>query len=77
MLFPAIDLRRGRCVRLERGAADRETSYGSDPVRVAAEFAAAGAEWVHVVDLDAAFGAGSNRDLIRELAAAVPLRVQT
>jgi phosphoribosylformimino-5-aminoimidazole carboxamide ribotide isomerase len=76
-LFPAIDLRRGRCVRLERGEAERETAYGDDPVEVARGFAAAGAEWVHVVDLDAAFGEGSNRALIRELASSVPLRVQT
>jgi phosphoribosylformimino-5-aminoimidazole carboxamide ribotide isomerase len=76
-LFPAIDLRRGRCVRLEQGAAERETLYDTDPFRVAEGFAAAGAEWIHVVDLDAAFGEGSNRALIRELAERVPLRVQT
>jgi phosphoribosylformimino-5-aminoimidazole carboxamide ribotide isomerase len=76
-LFPAIDLRHGRCVRLEQGSADRETAYSSDPFEVAAEFARQGAEWVHVVDLDAAFGEGSNQDLIRRLAEAVPLRVQS
>ncbi|HEV2735343.1 MAG TPA: HisA/HisF-related TIM barrel protein, partial [Longimicrobiaceae bacterium] len=76
-LFPAIDLRRGRCVRLEKGEAERETVYSDDPARVAAGFAAAGARWVHVVDLDAAFGHGSNRELIRELAASSGLRVQT
>ncbi|HEU0012901.1 MAG TPA: HisA/HisF-related TIM barrel protein, partial [Longimicrobium sp.] len=76
-LYPAIDLRRGRCVRLEKGRADRETVYGGDPMEVAAGFAASGAAWIHVVDLDAAFGDGSNRALIRELAAAVPARVQT
>lgn len=76
-LFPAIDLHGGRCVRLERGEAERQTTYGSDPVAVARGFAESGAAWVHVVDLDAAFGEGSNRALIRELAAAVPLRVQT
>ncbi|MBV9775195.1 MAG: 1-(5-phosphoribosyl)-5-[(5-phosphoribosylamino)methylideneamino]imidazole-4-carboxamide isomerase [Gemmatimonadetes bacterium] len=76
-LFPAIDLRRGRCVRLERGEADRETAYSDDPREVAAGFAAAGAAWVHVVDLDAAFGDGSNRALIRDLAASSGLRVQT
>lgn len=76
-LFPAIDLRRGRCVRLEQGAAERETVYNSDPFQVAEEFARAGAEWVHVVDLDAAFGEGSNRELIRQLAESVPLRIQT
>jgi phosphoribosylformimino-5-aminoimidazole carboxamide ribotide isomerase len=76
-LFPAIDLRHGRCVRLERGEAERETVYGTDPFAVAQEFAAAGAEWVHVVDLDAAFGDGSNRALIRRIAEAGAVRVQT
>jgi phosphoribosylformimino-5-aminoimidazole carboxamide ribotide isomerase len=76
-LYPAIDLRRGRCVRLEKGEASRETVYGDDPLAVARSFADAGAEWVHVVDLDAAFGTGSNRALIRELVAATPLKVQT
>lgn len=76
-LFPAIDLRRGRCVRLEQGSADRETAYSSDPFQVANEFARQGAEWLHIVDLDAAFGEGSNQELIRELAASVPLRVQS
>ena len=76
-LYPAIDLRGGRCVRLEKGELGRETVYGDDPLAVARSFADAGAEWVHVVDLDAAFGAGSNRALIRELVAATPLKVQT
>jgi phosphoribosylformimino-5-aminoimidazole carboxamide ribotide isomerase len=76
-LFPAIDLRRGRCVRLRKGEAESETVYSDDPVAMARSFAEAGARWVHVVDLDAAFGDGSNRALIREIAASVPLRVQT
>jgi phosphoribosylformimino-5-aminoimidazole carboxamide ribotide isomerase len=76
-LYPAIDLRRGRCVRLEKGEASRETVYGDDPLAVARSFADAGAEWIHVVDLDAAFGDGSNRALIRDLVAATPLKVQT
>lgn len=76
-LLPAIDLRRGRCVRLERGEADRETIYDSDPFRVAEDFARRGAEWLHVVDLDAAFGEGSNRPVIARLAEEFPLRVQT
>jgi phosphoribosylformimino-5-aminoimidazole carboxamide ribotide isomerase len=76
-LYPAIDLRGGRCVRLEKGEAARETVYGDDPVAVARGFAEAGAEWIHVVDLDAAFGTGTNRALIRDVVAAVPLRVQT
>lgn len=77
VLLPAIDLRHGRCVRLEKGEADRETVYGTDPFAVAEGFAADGAEWLHVVDLDAAFGDGSNRSLIAELAAHTSLRVQT
>jgi phosphoribosylformimino-5-aminoimidazole carboxamide ribotide isomerase len=76
-VFPAIDLRRGRCVRLEKGEAERETVYGDDPVAVAEGFAAVGAEWVHVVDLDAAFGQGDNRALVRRIAGMGILRVQT
>lgn len=64
-------------MRLEKGEADRETVYDTDPFQVAERFASAGAEWLHVVDLDAAFGDGSNRALIRELAEQTPLRVQT
>lgn len=64
-------------MRLERGDAERERVYSEDPLQVARGFADAGAEWIHVVDLDAAFGAGSNRPLVRELAATLPLRVQT
>jgi phosphoribosylformimino-5-aminoimidazole carboxamide ribotide isomerase len=53
-LYPAIDLRAGRCVRLLEGDFDLETAYGDDPAAVAATFVAAGASWIHVVDLDAA-----------------------
>jgi phosphoribosylformimino-5-aminoimidazole carboxamide ribotide isomerase len=77
VLYPAIDLRRGRCVRLEKGDALRETVYGGDPLAVARSFANAGAAWIHVVDLDAAFGDGSNRDLIRRIVQETPLKVQT
>lgn len=76
-LYPAIDLRRGRCVRLEKGDAAHETVYGSDPVAVARSFADAGAEWIHLVDLDAAFGDGSNRRLIGDVVRSTALRVQT
>ena len=71
-LYPAIDLRAGRCVRLYQGDYARETAYGTDPVTVARSFAAAGARWVHVVDLDAArTGAPENRDTIAAIAQAV------
>lgn len=64
-------------MRLEQGAADRETIYDADPSGVVERFGDAGAEWVHVVDLDAAFGEGSNRPLIRDLVRRTVLRVQT
>ena len=77
-LYPAIDLRGGRCVRLYQGDFDRETVYGDDPVGQAKRFAAAGAPWVHVVDLDASRGQGSNREVVTAVAAAIgPVRVQT
>lgn len=75
LLFPAMDLRRGRCVRLEQGAAGEPVNR-TDPFRIAEGFARAGAEWIHIVDLDAAFGEGSNRALVAELARAVSVRVQ-
>ena len=76
-LYPAIDLRGGRCVRLYQGDFERETDYGSDPVSRAREFALAGAPWIHVVDLDASRGEGSNREVVQAIAAAVPVPVQT
>lgn len=71
-LYPAIDLRGGRAVRLLQGDYDRETVYGDDPVALARSFAAAGARWIHVVDLDAArSGEPVNRPVIAAIAAAV------
>lgn len=88
-LYPAIDLRGGKCVRLVQGDFGRETVYGEDPVAVARAFAAAGAPWIHVVDLDAArrtgsgstsgsgSGYGDNRAVVASLVAAVaPVPVQ-
>jgi phosphoribosylformimino-5-aminoimidazole carboxamide ribotide isomerase len=70
--FPAIDLRAGRCVRLVEGDFDRETVYGDDPIAVAESFAAAGARWIHVVDLDAArTGDPVNRPVVARIAAEV------
>ena len=74
--IPAVDLSGGRVVRLLRGVRDQETIYGEDPVGVASAFAADGARWLHVVDLDAAFGDSGNRDAVRRLLAASPLAVQ-
>ncbi|GAC1543045.1 MAG: 1-(5-phosphoribosyl)-5-[(5-phosphoribosylamino) methylideneamino]imidazole-4-carboxamide isomerase [Acidimicrobiales bacterium] len=71
-LYPAIDLRGGRCVRLRQGDYDDETVYGDDPVAVATSFAEAGVRWIHVVDLDAArTGEPTNRDVVSAIAVAV------
>jgi phosphoribosylformimino-5-aminoimidazole carboxamide ribotide isomerase len=76
-LLPAIDLRGGRCVRLERGDPSREKRYDDDPVARARAFVAAGARALHVVDLDGAFGAGENQAALRAICAAVDVPVQT
>ena len=71
-IFPAIDLRGGRCVRLRQGRAEDETVYSDDPVRMALSWQDQGAEFLHVVDLDGAFaGRPVHTDLFRELAAAL------
>ena len=79
-LYPAIDLRGGKVVRLQQGDYGNETQYGDDPVAVATSFVEAGATWIHVVDLDAARDANAlNRPLVAAIAAAVAgaARVQT
>lgn len=75
-LYPAIDLRAGRVVRLSQGEASRETTYGRDPVAQAEEFAAAGARWIHVVDLDRAFGSGDNHAALAAIVRRVSGRVR-
>ena len=76
-VFPAIDLRGGRCVRLRQGAFDQETVYGDDPVAVARSFAQAGARWLHVVDLDGArAGYPVQAALVAKICAAVDIPVQ-
>jgi phosphoribosylformimino-5-aminoimidazole carboxamide ribotide isomerase len=70
-LFPAIDIRHGRVVRLSQGEATRQTVYGDDPVATAEGFAALGAAWIHVVDLDRAFGDGENLALVRRIVASL------
>ena len=77
-IYPAIDLKGGRCVRLQQGRADQETVYGDNPAEVAAEFRAAGSTWVHVVDLDGAFdGEPRNLDAVRSIVARGVLRRAT
>ncbi len=76
-LYPAIDLRAGKVVRLHLGDYDEETIYGDDPAAVALQFAVAGARWIHVVDLDAArTGEPTNRSVVGAIAAAVAGRAQ-
>lgn len=74
-LLPAIDVKEGRAVRLVQGELSHETQYGS-PQEVAREFVAAGAEWIHLVDLDAAFGIGSNAELLAQVIASVEIKVE-
>lgn len=76
-LYPAVDIRDGRAVRLTQGRAEEQTVYADDPVEAAQRFVAAGASWLHVVDLDAAFtGEPRNRHLIEAIVAATDVRVQ-
>ncbi len=77
IIFPAIDIRGGRCVRLVQGRADLETVYGDDPAAMGAKWEALGAAWLHVVDLDGAFNAlPQNLEVIRRLRQAVTIPIQ-
>ncbi len=76
-IFPAIDLRGGKVVRLEQGRAEAQTVYGDDPVSVATGFLAAGARHLHMVDLDGAFsGKLTNLHLVRAVTGASPLFIE-
>jgi phosphoribosylformimino-5-aminoimidazole carboxamide ribotide isomerase len=78
IVYPAIDLRQGRCVRLSQGRFDQATAYAEDPLAAARGFAAAGAAWLHVVDLDGAKdGNAAQTSLIKRIAADSGLQVQT
>jgi phosphoribosylanthranilate isomerase len=74
-LLPAVDVAAGQAVRLVQGAAGSETSYG-DPWAAASAWQEAGAEWIHLVDLDAAFGRGSNRELLAEVVGKLDVQVE-
>ena len=77
IIFPAIDLKEGLCVRLMQGDPDRMTVYGKDPVATAQRWVQEGAQWLHVVDLDGAFSKSpKNRDAIAGIVKAVPIPVQ-
>ena len=74
-LLPAVDVKDGRAVRLVQGELAAETAYGN-PLEVALEFQAAGAEWLHLVDLDAAFGRGENSALLAEVVGKLDIKVE-
>jgi 1-(5-phosphoribosyl)-5-[(5-phosphoribosylamino)methylideneamino] imidazole-4-carboxamide isomerase/N-(5'phosphoribosyl)anthranilate isomerase len=75
VLLPAVDVADGAAVRLVQGAAGSETSYG-DPLQAALTWQRDGAEWVHLVDLDAAFGRGNNRDQLAQVIKALDIAVE-
>jgi phosphoribosylanthranilate isomerase len=74
-LLPAVDVADGQAVRLTQGEAGSETGYG-DPLAAALDWVTGGAEWIHLVDLDAAFGRGSNADLLAAVVKAVDVKVE-
>lgn len=80
IIFPAIDLRHGQCVRLLHGKADAQTTYSNNPASMAQSFVDAGATWLHVVNLDGAFGdaAGANKNetAIKAILAQVSIPIQ-
>jgi 1-(5-phosphoribosyl)-5-[(5-phosphoribosylamino)methylideneamino] imidazole-4-carboxamide isomerase/N-(5'phosphoribosyl)anthranilate isomerase len=75
ILLPAVDVAEGAAVRLVQGAAGTETSYG-DPLAAATAWQRDGAEWIHLVDLDAAFGRGNNRELLGDVVRRVHVAVE-
>ncbi len=74
-LLPAVDVAGGQAVRLVQGAAGSETSYG-DPLEAALAWQSAGAEWIHLVDLDAAFGRGTNAELLARVTGKLDVKVE-
>jgi phosphoribosylformimino-5-aminoimidazole carboxamide ribotide isomerase len=75
-LYPAVDVRGGRVAHVRSGNASAASVYGDDPAAAVTRLAAAGARWVHLVDLDRAHGTGSNRELIHAVLGSAPLQVQ-
>jgi phosphoribosylformimino-5-aminoimidazole carboxamide ribotide isomerase len=77
IIFPAVDIRHGKCVRLKQGRADQETVFGDDPAAMGLRWQEAGAQWLHVVDLDGAFSsAPRNLESIRRLRQALTIPMQ-
>ncbi|MCE9581737.1 MAG: 1-(5-phosphoribosyl)-5-((5-phosphoribosylamino)methylideneamino)imidazole-4-carboxamide isomerase, partial [Planctomycetes bacterium] len=76
LVIPAVDIRGGKAVRMVGGEASTEKIVGEDPVALAKEWEKRGAKMIHVVDLDAAFGTGTNREVVKKIAKAVTVPVQ-
>jgi 1-(5-phosphoribosyl)-5-[(5-phosphoribosylamino)methylideneamino] imidazole-4-carboxamide isomerase/N-(5'phosphoribosyl)anthranilate isomerase len=74
-LLPAVDVKDGRAVRLVQGELSAQTAYGS-PLDAALDFQSSGAEWIHLVDLDAAFGTGENSELLAEVVGRLDIKVE-
>jgi phosphoribosylformimino-5-aminoimidazole carboxamide ribotide isomerase/phosphoribosylanthranilate isomerase len=74
-LLPAVDVKDGKAVRLVQGELSKETNYGK-PLDAALDFQKSGAEWIHLVDLDAAFGIGSNAELLAEVIGVLDIKVE-
>ena len=74
-LLPAVDVKEGKAVRLVQGELSKETNYGN-PLDAALDFQKSGAEWIHLVDLDAAFGIGSNAELLAEVIGILDIKVE-
>ena len=74
-LLPAVDVRSGQAVRLVKGELSAQSNYGS-ALDAALDFQKAGAEWIHLVDLDAAFGIGSNAELLRDVIGSLDIKVE-
>ena len=74
-LLPAVDVKDGRAVRLVQGELNAQTSYGS-PLDAALDFQSSGAQWIHLVDLDAAFGTGENSELLAEVVGRLDIKVE-
>lgn len=74
-ILPAIDIKEGVAIRLVQGELDKQSKYG-DPLEIAAEFVAAGASWIHLVDLDAAFGLGNNFEVLASVIKSVDIKIE-
>ena len=75
ILLPAVDVKGGQAVRLVQGELSHQTNYGA-PLDAALDFQSAGADWIHLVDLDAAFGTGSNHDILAEVIGKLDINVE-